>query len=83
MRLLPLFLIEAAAFLLIIGETFVFFSFIVPLGGLPHTLTEYTTLALLKLGLTAGLGVLWFGVVLGLTRLYVRSRVANLPRPSS
>lgn len=83
MRLLPLLLIEATAFLLIIGETFVFFILIVPLGAIPHNLAQYTTLALLKLGLTAGLGVLWFVVVLGLTRYYVRSRAGSLPRPSS
>jgi hypothetical protein len=83
MKLLPLFFIELAAFLLIIAETFIFFSFVVPLGPIPHTLTDYTALALLKLVLIFALGALWFVVTIGLTRLYVRSRTRTLPRPPS
>lgn len=80
MKLLSLYLIELTAFLLIIAETFIFFTLIVPLGAIPHSLTEYTALALLKLGLTAALGVLWFVVMIGLTRLYVRSKIPTPPR---
>ena len=83
MRLLPLFMIELVAFLLIILETYVFFTFVVPLGPIPHTLTDYTTLALLKMFFILVLGVLWFVVLDGLTKLYVRTRVRNAPRPSS
>ncbi|MCL4355322.1 MAG: hypothetical protein JRM79_01225 [Nitrososphaerota archaeon] len=76
-------MIELAAFLLIILETYVFFTFVVPLGPIPHTLTDYTTLALLKMFLILVLGALWFVVLDGLTKLYVRTRVRNAPRPSS
>ncbi|MDG7011566.1 MAG: hypothetical protein JRN11_00430 [Nitrososphaerota archaeon] len=83
MRLFPLFIIELAAFLLIILETYVFFIFVVPLGPIPHSLTDYTALALLKMFLILVLGVLWFVVLDGLTSLYVRTRVRNAPRPPS
>ncbi len=84
MRLAPLAAIEVTAFLLIIGETYFFFNVVVPLGPVPHNLGEYTGYALLKVGLTVGLGALWFLVVLGMTRVYVRSKLRRLtPRPSS
>ncbi|MDG6957951.1 MAG: hypothetical protein JRM89_00300 [Nitrososphaerota archaeon] len=83
MKLFPLLMIEFVAFLLIILETYVFFTLVVPLGPIPHTLTDYTTLALLKMFLILVLGALWFIVLDGLTRLYVRSRVRSAPRPSS
>ena len=83
MKLAPLFMIEAAAFLLIIMETYFFFNLVVPLGPIPHTLTEYTGLALLKVVLIVGLGVFWFVVMVGMTRLYVRSRLGTAPKPSS
>jgi hypothetical protein len=82
--LAPLVGIEVVAFLLVIAETYVFFVWVVPLGPVPHTLGEYTGYALLKVVLTFGLGLLWFLVMLGLTRFYVRSRIKNLaPTPSS
>ncbi len=84
MRLAPLIAVEIVAFLLIIGETYVFFEVVVPLGPVPHNLGEYTGYALLKMGLTVGLGLLWFLVMLAMTRLYVRSSVRRLtPSPSS
>jgi hypothetical protein len=84
MKLAPLIGIEVAAFLLIIGETYLFFEEVVPLGPVPHGVTEYTAVALLKLGLTFGLGVLWLVVMVSLTRLYVRSKLrARPPTPSS
>jgi len=83
MKLVPIFLIEAAAFLLIIAETYFFFDFVVPVGSISHTLFRYTVFALLKLGLIFGLVVLWFVVMIGLTRLYVRSKTRNVPTPSS
>jgi hypothetical protein len=83
MRVLPLIAIELVAFLLIILESYVFFIFVVPLGAIPHSLTGYTALALLKLFLTLLLGGVWFVVLDGLTRLYVRSKVGTSPRPSS
>jgi hypothetical protein len=84
LRLGPLIAIEVAAFLLIIGETYLFFFVVVPLGPIPHNLGEYTAYALLKVILTVGLGVLWFLVMLGMTRVYVKSKLRNpTPRPSS
>jgi hypothetical protein len=83
MKLAPLFGIEAVAFLLIIGETYLFFNFVVPLGPIPHSLTEYTGLALLKLALIIALVAVWFTVMIGLTRVYVRAKAENAPRPSS
>jgi len=83
MKLAPLIGIEAVAFLLIIAETYLFFDFVVPLGPIPHSVTVYTGLALLKLVLILGLVALWFVVMIGLTRVYVRAKVKNAPRPSS
>lgn len=72
------------AFLLIIGETYAFFAFVIIFGPFPHSIAEYTFYAFVRVILTLGLGVLWFLVVLGLTKLYVRSKVRNLtPKPSS
>ena len=83
MKHIPIFTIEAVAFLLIIAESYVFFAFVVPVGTIPHTLTDYTAFALLKLGLILGLVLLWFVVMIGLTRLYVRSKIRSVPTPSS
>ena len=83
MRLAPLIGIEVAAFLLIIGETYLFFMAIVPLGPVPHNLTVYTAITLLKIGLTFGLGVLWLAVMVSLTRFYVRSRLRTRTPTSS
>jgi hypothetical protein len=81
MRLAPLIVIELVAFLLIMGETYLFFDVIVPLGPVPHSLADYTVLGLAKVLLTFGLGVLWLVVMLALTELYVRSKVVR-PTPS-
>ena len=83
MKLLPLYLIESVAFLLIIAETYVFFIIVVPLGPIPHNLTEYTSFALLKVFLILVLGAVWFLVLDELTSLYVRSKAGSSPRPSS
>ncbi|HUK80862.1 MAG TPA: hypothetical protein VLU91_09430 [Nitrososphaerales archaeon] len=84
MKLAPLIAVQVVAFLLIIGETYLFFNVVVPIGQFPHNLGEYTGYALLKVFLTLGLGVLWFLVTLGMTRLYVRSKLRTpTPTPSS
>ena len=83
MKLLPLLLIETVAFLLIIAETYVFFILVVPLGPIPHSITEYTSFALLKVVLILVLGAVWFLVLNGLTNLYVKSKIGSSPRPSS
>jgi len=84
MKLAPLILIEFAAFLLIIGETYAFFEFVILFGGIPHSFSTFTIATVARVTLTAGLGVLWFVVMIGLTRLYVRSKLRSLtPKPSS
>ncbi len=84
MRLAPLVLIETVAFLLVIGETYLFFAVVVPLGAVPKNPLEYTGMAALKIGLTFGLGVLWFLVIAALTRAYVSSRIRRqIPTPST
>jgi hypothetical protein len=84
LRLAPLLGIEIVAFLLILAETYFFFTVVVPIGEFPHNFSEFTSLALLKVGLTFGLGLLWFLVMLAMTRFYVRSKLRSLtPRPSS
>ena len=84
MKLAPLILIEVAAFLLIIGETYAFFGFVVLFGPIPHSFEDYTVDAIARVVLTIGLGLLWVLVMLGLTRIYVRSKLKSpTPRPSS
>jgi hypothetical protein len=84
MRIAPLVGIEVVAFVLILAEVYAFFVFIVPIGPFPHNILEYTGFALLKVVLTAGLGLLWFAVMIFLTRAYVRSRLGpSTPTPSS
>ena len=84
MKLAPLILIELAAFLLIIGETYLFFEFVVIFGPIPHNLGDYTFDVVARILLTVGLGLVWVLVMLGLTRIYVRSRMRSpTPTPSS
>ena len=84
MRLAPLIVIELAAFVLIVVESYAFFALIVPLGPIPHDPLDYTVQAVVKLGLTFGLGLLWLVVLVALTRGYVRSRLrTRTPTPSS
>jgi hypothetical protein len=83
MRLAPLIGIEVVAFLLILAEAYVFFNVVVPLGPIPHNLWEYTGYGLLKVVLIVGLVVVWFLVMIQLTRVYTRSKLNPSPRPSS
>lgn len=66
---------------MIIGETYFFFDVVVPLGPVPHGLTDYTVIGLTKVLLTFGLGALWLVVMLALTELYIRSKVVR-PTPT-
>lgn len=83
MRLVPLMGISVVAWLLVILETYVFFGVIIPLGPPIHTIGVFTAVALLKLALTLGLGVLWFVVIMSLTRTYERSLVRRLSPTAS
>jgi hypothetical protein len=82
LRLLPLIGISVVAWLLVIIETYLFFDVIIPLGPPIHTIGVFTAVALLKLALTFGLGVLWFVVIVSLTELYGRSRTKS-PSPTA
>jgi len=83
LRLAPLVGISVAAWLLIILETYLFFGVIIPLGPPIHSVGVFTAIALLKIGLTLGLGLLWFVVIAFLVRLYARSKAATRPPSSS
>ncbi len=84
MRLAPLIGISVVAWFLVIAETYLFFDVIIPLGPAIHSIGVFTAIALLKIGLTLGLGVLWFVVILSLTEVYERSLEKRLPpTPSS
>jgi len=83
LRLLPLIGISVVAWSLIILETYLFFDVIIPLGPPIHSIGVFTAIALLKLTLTLGLGVLWFVVILSLTQFYAKSRQKHLPPTSS
>jgi hypothetical protein len=82
LRLVPLVALELVAFLLILGETYLFFEVIVPIGTLSHNLSDLTFYSIEKSVLIFGLGVLWLVVMAGLTNLYVKTRVGR-PTPSA
>jgi carbon starvation protein CstA len=63
--------IVAVSWLLILGETYVFFAVVRPLGPPLHS-SEIISGAM-KIGLTAGLAVLWVAVMFGLWWLYFRA----------
>jgi hypothetical protein len=75
--------IIVAAWLLIIAEAYVFFGVIIPLAPRIHEIGLFTLLAALKIGLTLGLGVLWFVVIGFLTQLYVKSKLGRRTPTSS
>jgi hypothetical protein len=84
LRTLPLVGIIVAAWLLILGEVFVFFEVIIEFTPPIHELGSLTLLAVLKVGATLGLGVLWFVVMSFLAQLYTSSKLrSRTPRPSS
>jgi hypothetical protein len=75
--------IALAAWFLIVAESYIFFGVIIPLGPPIHSIGVFTALAILKLLLTLGLGVLWFVAIASLTELYARSMARRLPPTSS
>lgn len=83
MRLLPLMGISTVAWLLVMVETYLFFEVIIPLGPPIHSIGVFTAVALLKIALTFGLGVLWFVVIVTLTQLYGRSGARSPPPTAS
>ena len=84
MRILPLVGIVLIAWGLIMGEVFLFFEVIIEFAPPIHELGSLTGLAVLKVGATLGLGVLWFVVMSYLARLYTSSKLkGRTPTPSS
>lgn len=60
-----------ASWLLILGETFVFFDIVRPLGPALHEGGVPSTV--LKVGLTVGLGALWVVVMFVLLSMYLKA----------
>ena len=69
--LVPMILVITASWLLILGETFFFFDVVRPLGPPLHEGAVPSDL--LKIGLTAGLGVLWVLAMFVIWWLYLRA----------
>jgi hypothetical protein len=73
--LFGLVLIITASWLLILGETYIFFAVVRPLGppvGLPELHGSAILSSALKIVLTVGLGVLWVVTMFGIWWLYLR-----------
>lgn len=83
MRLAPLAGIIIIAWLLVIAEAYMFFQIIIPFAPPVHVLGSLTLLALLKVVMTFALGILWFVVIVSLSRIYVRSKLRRQPPTSS
>ncbi len=84
MRLVPIAAMVVVAWLLIIGEVYVFFNVILAFVPPIHQVGSLTALGLLKVGSTVGLVILWFGVMSALAEFYTSSRVrSRTPKPSS
>ncbi len=79
MKMAALFGIVTVAWLLVLGDSYLFFGVIIPLGPAIHDVGSLTEYSLLKIGLTFALALLWFVVIISLTRLYVRARLAPQP----
>jgi hypothetical protein len=69
-NLYGLMVITAVAWLLILGESYFFIAVVRPLGPPLHVADLPSTV--LKLVLTAGLGLLWVGVMFVMGSLYAR-----------
>ena len=84
MRLAPVFGILTVSWLLMIGEAYVFFELILPYVPPIRVLGAFTALALLKIGMTLGLCVVWFIIMSAVTSYYASSKVRRqTPNPSS
>jgi hypothetical protein len=64
--------IVTVAWLLAVGESYVFIAVVRPLGPTIHA--GFIPSSAAKIILTAGLGVLWVGVMFVMDTLYARSR---------
>ncbi len=68
---LSMILVITASWLLILGETYVFFVIVRPLGPPIHE--ALLPSSILKVALTALLGLLWVAVMFGIWWLYLRA----------
>jgi len=75
--------ITVIAWALILIEAYLLFDVIIPFAPPIHSLGSLTALALLKVVLTLGLGILWFVIIVSLTETYVMSRLRRHPPTSS
>jgi len=71
--------IIAASWVLILGETYVFFVIVRPLGPALHEAGLPSTVA--KIGLTIGLGIFLVFAMFAMSRLYLRA--FQTPTPAS
>ena len=83
MKLSSLAGITIVAWILIIVETYLLFDVIIPFAPPIHVIGAFAALAILKVLMTLGLGILWFVVVVSLSRTYVRSKLRHRPPTSS
>jgi hypothetical protein len=72
-----LMLIITVAWLLVLGESYFFFAVVRPLGGPIHL--GFVPSTVTKIALTAGLGVMWVGVMFALDLLYTNWRRPQTP----
>ncbi len=70
-HLYGLMLIIVVAWLLVVAESYIFIAVIRPLGPSIHSVVPSSVL---KVMLTAGLGVLWVSVMFVMDTLYTRSK---------
>ena len=82
MKLAYLVGITIIAWILILLEAYLLFDVIIAFAPPIHNLGSLTALALLKVAATLGLGILWFVVVISLSRTYVRSKLRHRPPTS-
>ena len=83
MKLWSLIGLTVTAWLLILFEAYLLFEGVIEFAPPIHSLGSLTALALLKVGLTFGLGIIWFVVIVSLSQAYVRSRLRSRPPTSS
>lgn len=71
------------AWVLIVLESYLLFDVIIPFAPPIHILGSFAALAILKVLMTFGLGILWFVVIVSLSQTYVMSRLSHRPPTSS
>ncbi len=62
------------AWFVILGVSYLFFEVVLPSGSPIHVKGSFTLDALVRIGVTFGLGVTWFVVMFVLRYLYIRGK---------